>query len=118
MLTKYKDHCTRWVERPVSILAHMGCTPNGLTLFSLVLGVLTSIWFVWHRNPLLFGTLLIIWGLFDLLDGTLARLTDQRTRFGAYLDAICDRLFETTAVIATAYVSGYWFCVLVGWQVL
>ena len=50
MLTKYKYHCTRWVKRPVGMLARMGVTPNGLTLFSLLMGVVTSLSFVWHSS--------------------------------------------------------------------
>jgi CDP-diacylglycerol--glycerol-3-phosphate 3-phosphatidyltransferase len=43
---------------------------------------------------LLGGALVLVSGLFDLLDGALARLTKQSTKFGAILDSIVDRISE------------------------
>ena len=40
------------------------------------------------------GVLLLVSGLFDILDGALARLIDQATKFGAILDSIVDRISE------------------------
>jgi len=38
-------------------------------------------------------------GLFDMLDGALARLTNRITRFGAILDSILDRIAETILLL-------------------
>ncbi|GAI48957.1 unnamed protein product, partial [marine sediment metagenome] len=43
---------------------------------------------------LLGGALVLVSGLFDLLDGALARFTKQSTKFGAILDSTIDRLSE------------------------
>ncbi|OGW86633.1 MAG: hypothetical protein A3C35_07525 [Omnitrophica bacterium RIFCSPHIGHO2_02_FULL_46_11] len=108
MLTSYKAHFRKAAEAVARIFLHLGFSPNGLTLLGLALGLLTCLLFVWTRNPALFGFLMIAWGLFDALDGALARLTDRVTKFGSYLDAMCDRVFEVAAALAVAYVSGYW----------
>jgi len=41
----------------------------------------------------------VISGIFDALDGTLARLTDRRTRFGAFLDSTCDRYADAAILL-------------------
>jgi len=40
------------------------------------------------------GTLVLVAGLFDLLDGALARFSGQTTKFGAVLDSVSDRISE------------------------
>lgn len=94
-----------------------GLTPNGITLLGLFLGIMCCILFVWNQNAVLFGFLLAFFGLFDAVDGAAARLTNRVTKFGSYLDAMCDRIFEATALLAATYVTGQWilgFCFLAG----
>lgn len=117
MLTAYKDRFKKVPEFFGRIFIRLGFSPNGVTLLSLALGWLTSVFYVWHRNAVLFGILIVVWGLFDAVDGAVARLSNRVTKFGAYLDAMCDRLFEAAAGLAAAYVSGYWvlsFLLVVG----
>jgi len=40
------------------------------------------------------GVLVLVSGLFDLLDGALARFTKRTTKFGAILDSTVDRISE------------------------
>ena len=40
------------------------------------------------------GILIIFSGIFDLLDGALARYTSNTTNFGKFIDAVIDRLSE------------------------
>ena len=108
MLTPYKAYFRRAPEAVAKVFVRLGFTPNGITLFGLLLGLLTCLLFVWMRNAVLFGVLMIAWGLFDAVDGAAARLTNTITKFGSYLDAMCDRLFESAAALAAAYVSGHW----------
>ena len=108
MLTPHKAYFRRAPEAVARIFIRLGFNPNGITLFGLLLGILTCLFFVWSRNTIVFGFLMIGWGLFDTVDGAAARLTNRVTKFGSYLDAMCDRVFETTATLAAAYVSGHW----------
>lgn len=115
MLTPYKAYFRRAPEAVAKVFIRLGFSPNGITLFGLVLGLLTCLLFVWTRNASLFGILMIAWGLFDAVDGAAARLLNQITKFGSYLDAMCDRMFESIAVLTAAYVSGHWvLCFLLG----
>lgn len=117
MLTPYKIHFRKLPEAAARVFLAMGFTPNGITLLGLGLGLGTCLLFVWNQNAALFGFLMIFFGLFDAVDGAAARMTNQTTKFGSYLDAICDRIFESAAVLAAAYVTGHWvlsFCLIVG----
>ena len=44
--------------------------------------------------------MVLLAGFFDILDGALARLTNQVTRFGAVLDSTLDRLSEAVLLVA------------------
>jgi CDP-diacylglycerol--glycerol-3-phosphate 3-phosphatidyltransferase len=51
-------------------------------------------------NHLLIGGFLVLFsGLFDILDGALARLTNQATRFGALLDSTFDRISDAVLLM-------------------
>ena len=90
-------------------LVKRGLTPNQITVLGLGLGVLCCLIYVWTRATALFCVLITAAGLFDALDGVAARLSNRVTKFGSYLDAVCDRLFEGAVTVAVAVVTGYWF---------
>jgi phosphatidylglycerophosphate synthase len=108
MLTPYKALFRRGSEAAARLFLRLGFSPNGITLFGLSMSLLTCWWFVQAQNAIGFGFLIIFWGLFDAVDGAAARLSDRVSKFGSYLDAVCDRISETGAVFAAAFVSGHW----------
>jgi len=77
----------------VRILSKSGITPNALTFINLALNLITA-YVIATGYFLLGGVLVLAAGLFDLLDGALARFTEQATRFGAILDSVVDRISE------------------------
>lgn len=83
-------------------LGALGVTPNTLTLIGLVLmcgiGVVIAL-----GNFALAGVLIIGAGIFDALDGSLARLTNRVTRFGAFLDSTTDRFAEGALFLGMLY---------------
>lgn len=70
-----------------------GLTPNALTLIGLLLncGVAVILGYGWL---LVGGICVLIAGLFDLLDGAMAKVTDHVTPFGSFLDSTLDRYSE------------------------
>jgi CDP-diacylglycerol--glycerol-3-phosphate 3-phosphatidyltransferase len=46
------------------------------------------------------GVVVLVAGFFDILDGALARRTNQTTRFGALLDSTLDRLSEAVLLLS------------------
>jgi CDP-diacylglycerol--glycerol-3-phosphate 3-phosphatidyltransferase len=64
--------------------------PNHLTLIGLLVTLVAAVilalgWWIWG------GIAIIVAGLFDLLDGAVARSQGRVTVFGAFLDSVIDR---------------------------
>lgn len=84
----------------------MGLTPDVVTILGTVVAVAGALIF-FPMGKLFIGTL-VVWFfvLFDMLDGAMARERGGGTRFGAVLDAACDRVSD-----------GAVFCGLLWWVV-
>jgi CDP-diacylglycerol--glycerol-3-phosphate 3-phosphatidyltransferase len=82
----------------VHVLQKTGVTPDGLTWTGLVIATGAA---VLAATGHLFaaGWVVAFSGLFDLLDGALARATGKATQFGAVLDSTLDRVEEATILI-------------------
>jgi CDP-diacylglycerol--glycerol-3-phosphate 3-phosphatidyltransferase len=81
----------------VRILSKSGITPNTLTLINLALNIVAA-YVVATGDFLPGGVLVLVSGLFDLLDGALARFIKQTTKFGAILDSTVDRISEAATL--------------------
>jgi CDP-diacylglycerol--glycerol-3-phosphate 3-phosphatidyltransferase len=81
------------LEPVAGLIGRTGVSPNVVTLVgaSLNLGVA---WVLAQGYMRIGGLLVPLVALFDALDGTLARLTGRRSRFGAFLDSTMDRFSE------------------------
>ena len=90
------------LEPLVHWLAERQVTPNQVTLAALGLSVLAAVCIGtgWLR---LGALVLIVAGLGDLVDGMLARATDQASLFGAFFDSTLDRISEGAVLAAVAY---------------
>jgi CDP-diacylglycerol--glycerol-3-phosphate 3-phosphatidyltransferase len=78
------------IDRIVRLLTFFRVPPNIITFT----GVLISFWGAWHFGFGKFftgGLIVILAGLFDMLDGRVARVTRMETRFGAFYDSVIDR---------------------------
>lgn len=74
----------------VGILTRFRINPNILTFT----GVLISLWAAFefsYGNFRRGGLVIILAGLFDMLDGEVARVSKSVTRFGAFYDSVIDR---------------------------
>ncbi len=84
----------KWLVDPLATFFNrLGIHPNLMTLMGL-LG--TSIGaFLIARGQMLWGGVLILLTVpFDALDGTMARLRNQATAWGAFVDSVSDRYSE------------------------
>src|SRR5213082_337946 len=78
-------------------LALTRISPNLLTFFGLVINIVAAILFGYasgDRQPRMFfyaGLVIIAAGVFDMVDGRVARATNQVTTFGAFFDSVIDR---------------------------
>ncbi|GAH82948.1 unnamed protein product, partial [marine sediment metagenome] len=78
-------------EPAVRLLARTPITPSAITWFGFLVTVGTAALII-TEHLFAAGFVVLIAGFFDMLDGALARRTNQTTRFGAVLDSILDRL--------------------------
>ena len=93
MLERLRPHARRAAECPARLLARAGVGPNALTLTGLLLNLFVAVVLA-SGYPMVGGVLVLLANAFDMLDGTLARITGQTTRFGAFLDSTLDRYAE------------------------
>lgn len=77
-------------------------TPNGITLFGFIMHIPIA-YLIATGNLVVAGLGLIIFGLFDTLDGELARLQKSVSNVGGFLDASTDRLKEVLLYSGVAY---------------
>jgi len=93
-LAELRRIAARWITEPLNtVLVKSRLKPNTLTWIALTISVIAA-WAIATNQFLLGGFLVLISGLFDILDGALARLTNQATRFGALLDSTFDRISD------------------------
>jgi len=83
----------RIINAMVRGLAYLKINPNLLTVIGVLINVACGVLFglghfFWA------GIVLIVANLFDMLDGNVARLTGNVTKFGAFLDSSLDRLSD------------------------
>lgn len=88
--------------------------PNSLTLLRILLipvfvGLMLYGWSEWALAALLLA------GLTDALDGTIARAANQRTRLGMYLDPLADKLLLTSGFVTLSvlHLVPLWVVILV-----
>ena len=94
------------------LLARTSLTPNALTWLGFCITVGAAV-LIATDHLLASGIVVIVAGLFDMLDGALARLTGRVSRFGAILDSTLDRLSEAALLLALLVVSARELHVLV-----
>jgi phosphatidylinositol phosphate synthase len=88
-------HIAEMVVRP---LAAIGMTPNMATLLGLLLNAITAV-ILAMGSLRLGGVMLLIAGVFDMVDGALARVRNQKTTFGAFFDSTLDRYSEGIIIL-------------------
>jgi CDP-diacylglycerol--glycerol-3-phosphate 3-phosphatidyltransferase len=94
MITDKLRLWTRWLVEPIARALHrLGVTPNLLTVLGFLLSFVNAWLLAIGRLPLA-GALILAFTAIDAFDGTLARLSGQATRFGAFLDSVLDRFAE------------------------
>ena len=94
-LAEARNTAAHYLTQPVvRLLAKTSITPNTITWFGFLLS-LGAAALIATEHLFAAGFIVLVAGLFDMLDGALARLTNQATRFGAVLDSTLDRITES-----------------------
>lgn len=104
----------------VRLLIKMGLTPNAVTTIGLMLNIGVAVIFILgaekgNRGDLQFvgwaGALVLFAGVFDMLDGQVARLGNMKSTFGAMYDSVLDRYSELILFLGICYylISHHYF---------
>jgi CDP-diacylglycerol--glycerol-3-phosphate 3-phosphatidyltransferase len=94
-----KNLASHSTEPLVRLIAKTSVTPSAITWFGFLITVGAAVLII-TGHLITAGVVVLIAGCFDMLDGALARLTNQVTRFGAILDSTLDRLSEAVLLIS------------------
>jgi archaetidylinositol phosphate synthase len=101
VLNNYRENVRGYLEAIVRPLAKAGVTPNTITFLGLIISLLGA-YLLYLRSPRLAALVLLIGSAIDALDGTLARMTGEVSRFGAFLDSTFDRISDGAVLFAIA----------------
>ncbi len=82
------------VEPLARLMIRIGVTPNQLTVVSATITVLVALILIPTGHLVWAAILTGLFAAFDMIDGTVARMQGGGTRFGATLDASCDRITD------------------------
>jgi len=85
----------RWIVRA---LALSKINPNVLTFLGLVINIVAATFLAFGRFRTA-GFVIIFAGLFDMVDGRVARATNQVTRFGGFFDSVLDRYSDLALLV-------------------
>ena len=86
--------------------------PNSLTILRILLIPVIVGFLLYGRVEYALATLIVA-ALTDALDGSIARMANQRTRFGAYLDPLADKL-----LLMTTFITLTWLEMVPVWSML
>ena len=94
--------CGVLLDAIVRLLALSHINPNALTVMGLVVNTYAAFLFGYandiNQRRMFFsaGLVIIGSGFFDLVDGRVARLSNQVTRFGGFFDSVVDRYSDAS----------------------
>jgi len=109
MLTKLKEKIQKMLAAEAKAAHKIGLTPNTISAIGIALAFLSALAYAeWQNRPayiLIATVLLLLSGFCDAVDGILARLYQQTTAFGGFLDSLLDR-YADAAVYVGLIVGG------------
>jgi CDP-diacylglycerol--glycerol-3-phosphate 3-phosphatidyltransferase len=99
----YTDGARSLASRAVVALRDSPVTPNQLTAIGFSLNIVAAV-LLFEELYVVAGIVFLVGSIIDILDGALARLRDQATSFGAFIDSTTDRVSEGFVLGAAALV--------------
>ena len=100
------------IDQPVRGLIKIGITPNAVTTIGLILNTIGSCVFIYagiygEKGDFSYigwgGFIILFAGLFDMLDGQVARIGNMSSKFGALYDSVLDRYSELIVLAGICY---------------
>jgi len=105
-LQEFRRKAASVLTGPLVPLVHkLKLTPDAMTLTGLALNLAAAV-VIAFGHLLIGGIVFLLAGLFDLLDGALARYMEKVTRFGALFDSTVDRITEGAIFLSFIFITG------------
>jgi CDP-diacylglycerol--glycerol-3-phosphate 3-phosphatidyltransferase len=108
--------CSVPLNAIVRVMVWIGFTPNILTFIGFVVNLVAAYLFAYGYFRWA-ACVIILAGLFDMLDGRVARVTHRVTPFGGFLDSVLDRYSDLSLLIGLLVFYGrinrFWYVTLV-----
>ena len=114
----YRDYLQQLIYRIINPVVHgmikIGITPNFITTTGFILNVVAAAVLVYagiyaQANELVYlgwaGGIILFAGLFDMMDGRVARVGNMSSTFGALYDSVLDRYSELVTLFGLCYFS-------------
>jgi CDP-diacylglycerol--glycerol-3-phosphate 3-phosphatidyltransferase len=102
----------RWINPFIRWCLRAGITPNGITLTGLFINVIAAGIFIYggeyssrndHSIVGVASAVILFAGLFDMIDGRLARVGGLDSKYGALYDSVLDRYSEMIMFLGICY---------------
>src|ERR1041385_6395936 len=86
------------IDSIVRLLSDLRIHPNILTLIGLAINIVAAVLFA--KGIFFWAGLVVIFaGIFDIVDGEVARRTKRVTKFGAFFDSVIDRYSDVVLLL-------------------
>ena len=93
----------RFIDPVARLMLRMKVTPDGITWFGCAATIFVSVVFLAQGKFLIGAILFGLFGLIDVLDGTMARMLGTAGPWGAFLDSTLDRISDSAVICALIY---------------
>jgi phosphatidylglycerophosphate synthase len=104
MLYKKRDIFENLAIKIALIASKTRLSPNSWTILAIIPASAT-VYFLINQQWLAAAALFFLTSFIDVIDGSVARLTGNVTKLGAYLDTIVDRYVEAAIILALLFVQ-------------
>jgi archaetidylinositol phosphate synthase len=132
LLNKLRDLLEPTLIKIGTIFASTGLSANFWTGLGLAVSLLAAIAYAsntllaldlkpWNLCAVIGGVLLLLSGFFDIVDGSVARVTNKMSKRGAFLDSIFDKLAEVVifgGIASGQLADSFWCLVALGMSLL
>lgn len=132
MLNKLRNLLEPILTKIGATFASTGLSANFWTGLGLAVSVLAAIvytsnaflnldWTPWNFAAVIGGIFLLVSGFFDIVDGSVARITKQRSKKGAFLDSVFDKIAEVIifgGIALGQLADSFWCLVALGLSLL
>ena len=109
MLNNFREKLEPILEKIGVLFSSTGLSPNKLSLIGFLIAITSSIIFGLNlslesilNSSIIGSIILLISGFFDVIDGSVAKITKKTSSKGAFLDSVLDKISETTIFLGIA----------------